>query len=220
MKTYQLATEKQLYIIRHGRTEYNHLGLVQGSGIDSNLDAIGHQQALSFFEAYQDIGFDKIYTSALRRTHQTVAPFVDRQDIPTQALKGLNEMSWGKKEGRAVTPQEDEAHFRMLEGWKKGLLHLKTPDGESPLEVYERQIEALQVIMKAENEQKVLICMHGRAMKIFLCLLLGYDLTQMDNFEHSNTCLYRVDYRPERQAFELKIQNCTNHLSGSSVLNH
>ncbi|WP_027003472.1 histidine phosphatase family protein [Hugenholtzia roseola] len=210
MKTYS-HSPKQLYIIRHGRTEYNHLGLVQGSGVDSDLDEIGRKQAQHFYQHYQHIGFDKIYTSALRRTHQTVAPFVVEQQIPMQPLKGLNEISWGNKEGRAVTPEEDRAYFKMIEGWRSGLLHLKIPDGETPLEVYERQQKALEIIMANPKEEKVLVCMHGRAMKIFLCLLLGIDLSKMDDFSHSNTCLYRVDYVGENQ-FELVINNCTRHL--------
>lgn len=57
---------KDIYLIRHGETAYNRLGMVQGSGIDSDLNALGQQQAQSFFEYYKDLNFDKIYTSKLR----------------------------------------------------------------------------------------------------------------------------------------------------------
>ena len=61
---------KDIYLIRHGETEYNRKGVVQGSGIDADLNELGQKQAEAFFAHYQDLPIDKIYTSALKRTHQ------------------------------------------------------------------------------------------------------------------------------------------------------
>ena len=65
-----------LYIIRHGETALNRQNIVQGSGVDSDLNNTGHRQAALFFNYYQNIRFDLVITSALKRTHQTVAPFL------------------------------------------------------------------------------------------------------------------------------------------------
>ncbi|HRG79965.1 MAG TPA: histidine phosphatase family protein, partial [Cyclobacteriaceae bacterium] len=59
---------KKIYIIRHGQTDFNLQGIVQGSGVDSSLNDMGRAQADAFYLTYKDIPFDKIYTSALRRT--------------------------------------------------------------------------------------------------------------------------------------------------------
>ncbi|MBE7179132.1 MAG: histidine phosphatase family protein, partial [Mucilaginibacter polytrichastri] len=69
---------KTLYIIRHGETELNKKGIVQGRGINASLNETGKRQAREFFEAYQDVPFDRIYTSTLQRTHQTVQHFIDK----------------------------------------------------------------------------------------------------------------------------------------------
>jgi probable phosphoglycerate mutase len=203
------SERKKIYIVRHGETEYNKLGLVQGSGVDASLNEKGWQQAKSFFDAYKHIKFDKIYTSALRRTHQTVHLFL-KNNIEWETLKGLNEISWGSKEGKVLTPADDQQHYAMLNGWKNGELHLKSDGGESPLEVQQRQKRALSYIMNQSKEQTILICMHGRAMKIFLSLMLGTDMRVMDTYEHNNLSLYVLDYKNDK--FELKVKNDRRHL--------
>ena len=50
---------KTIYLIRHGETEFNRMGIVQGSGIDSDLNETGILQARAFFETYRHITFNK-----------------------------------------------------------------------------------------------------------------------------------------------------------------
>lgn len=70
-----MSAKKTIYIIRHGETDYNKQGIIQGGGIDSSLNELGRRQAQQFYQAYHHIQFDRIYTSELKRTHQSVAPF-------------------------------------------------------------------------------------------------------------------------------------------------
>lgn len=85
---------KELYIIRHAETELNRLGIVQGRGVDSDLNDTGRAQAAAFFERYKTVAFDKIYTSELKRTHQTVQQFIDL-GLPWEQELGLDELAWG-----------------------------------------------------------------------------------------------------------------------------
>lgn len=199
---------KELYIIRHGETEFNKRGFVQGSGIDSNLNDTGKRQAQAFFEHYAHVDFDKIYVSALRRTWQSVEPFF-LKGIPMQALSGLNEISWGYKEGKVLSNEDDLQYFDMIKSWRDGDLTAKVPGGESPLEVAERQRVALNYIMQQTHERRVLICTHGRAMRIMLSLLLDGSLLSMDKYDHGNLCLYILHYDGER--FTLHTANSTEH---------
>ena len=52
--------------------------------------------------------------------------------------------------------------------------------------------------------------MHGRALRILLCHLLGKELIHMDTFPHSNVSLYRIKYKNEQ--FELLDFNNLDHL--------
>ena len=52
--------------------------------------------------------------------------------------------------------------------------------------------------------------MHGRALKIFLCLLTDTPLSKMDQFYHQNLTLYQLEY--DGQKFQVIKENCTKHL--------
>jgi broad specificity phosphatase PhoE len=201
---------KKIYLIRHGETLYNQLGLVQGSGIDSDLNELGYAQSKAFYNTYRHIHFDKIYTSTLKRTHQTVWNFIKR-GTPWQQLAGLNELGWGHREGRVITQQDDVEYKMILNAWQNGEMHIKPEGGESPMDVMKREQAALQSILENDDENTILICMHGRAMRIFLCLLLDTPLKDMDKFHHSNTCLYILHYTIDGQ-FHLVAENDTTHL--------
>jgi probable phosphoglycerate mutase len=201
---------KKVYLIRHGQTDFNLKNIVQGSGVDTDLNAVGKEQATAFYEAYKHIPFDKIYTSALKRSQQSVQQFID-DGIPHDALVGLNEISWGTKEGHRVTPEEDAYYHYMLEQWRLGATTLRIQGGESPEDVVKRMKPAVDYIMAKETERTILICMHGRAIRILLCHLFHYPLRSMDMFEHQNLCLYLLNYNGA--SFMLEKYNDTAHLS-------
>lgn len=201
--------EKTIYLIRHGETDLNKRGVVQGRGMDTNLNDTGRNQAEAFFKTYQDVPFDKIYTSSLKRTHQTVQKFIDKGISWTQ-YPGLDELAWGIHEGQESTEERRAAFAEMLGGWTNGNLDLKFENGESPLEVKTRQLEVLEILV-AENEAKnILICMHGRAMRLFLCLLTNKPITQMEEFPHQNTTLYKIHY--DGSNFHIIDFHNTDHL--------
>jgi probable phosphoglycerate mutase len=212
---------KKIYILRHGQTEFNKLGMVQGSGIDSDLNEVGILQAEAFYRFYKNIKFDKIYTSKLKRTHQTVDNFINKNDDKNAdktsnwvQLEGLNEVSWGIKEGKPLSEEDNRQYFNMLQAWKDGDLYWKVPGGESPIEVVKRQKKAWQYIMAHTHEREILVCMHGRAIKILLSWLLGTGLANMDNFKHQNTCLYLLSY--ENGKYTLELENDVKHLADIS----
>ena len=202
-------TSKKIYIIRHGQTDFNLQNIVQGSGVDSSLNNQGRLQAEAFFNAYRNVPFDKVYTSALKRTAETVASFI-KLGIPMESLRGLNEISWGTKEGFPITPEEDEYYHYMLSQWQIGNTSLRIEGGESPEDVVRRMQPALDHIMAHPEEKTVLVCMHGRAIRILLCVLLKKPLKFMDTFEHTNLCLYLLNY--DGATFTIELNNDTSHL--------
>ncbi len=195
-------------MIRHGQTDYNLRGIVQGSGIDAPLNDTGKSQAEAFYNTYKTTAFDKIYTSTLQRAVQSVDGFV-KDNIPHEQLSGLNEINWGDREGIEITPQDDAYYQQVIAKWQAGDTSLVIEGGESPEMVLLRQQQALAHILKGE-EDTLLICMHGRAIRILLCLMLNYPLRYMDEFEHTNLCLYKINYTGS--TFSIDWHNDTRHL--------
>lgn len=202
---------KTLYIIRHGETEYNRKGMVQGSGIDAPLNENGRKQAAAFFEAYKAVKFDKVYTSNLKRTVETVQGFLDL-GLPTEALSDLREISWGRQEGVAFTPETSTEYQAICEQWIEGNLDAKIEGGENPIEVEARLAKGFEYITSQPNEDTVLICVHGRVIRILMCWMLGIPLSEMDMFRHTNTGLYLVTF--DNGEYTIEQMNEVSHLEG------
>ena len=196
--------------MRHGQTDYNLKGIVQGRGIDSELNQTGKNQAKKFFQFYKNLPLDAIYTSTLKRTKQTVAPFLDL-DLSHKELIGLDELDWGVFEGMETTPEIHEQYKFFLKSWREGKYHVGPLKGESPEVVSKRQELAIKQILEQTHEKLVLLCMHGRAMRILLCQLLQNPLSMMDQYEHTNTCLYLL--KQVDSNFEIVERNNIVHLS-------
>ncbi|RZK48671.1 MAG: histidine phosphatase family protein [Pedobacter sp.] len=200
---------KEIYIIRHGETDLNKRGIVQGRGIDSDLNQTGINQANAFYNTYKHIKFDHIYVSNLKRTQQTVQKFIDN-GIAYTKLSGLDELAWGIWEGQPVTEKSQQAFKEIAEKWLNGNYDAKFDLGESPNEVSIRLQDALFKILSNKNEERILVCMHGRALRLFLCLLEKKPLSSMIDYPHKNTTLYKLLY--DGKSFKIVDFNSTTHL--------
>jgi len=183
-------SSKKIHIVRHGQTDYNLNNVVQGSGIDSCINENGINQANAFYEMNRHIKFDRIYYTGLQRTKQSIAKFLE-SGLPHEAVPDLNEISWGKYEGVPMDHSENEYYLNMITRWSEGELDYCIEGGESPNLAYKRLKRGMEYIL-SQGGDSILICMHGRAMRIMLCILLNYDLKYMDLFEHQNLCCYQL----------------------------
>lgn len=202
------TNSKEIYLIRHGETEYNRMGIVQGRGVNESLNDNGRQQALKFFQAYHHIPFDAVHTSTLKRSRETVDSFI-KKGIGHYEFEELDEICWGKYEGIKSTPSMKHEYKTMMTDWAKGIYHTKIEGGENPLELQARQqgyIDALHEL----DEELILICSHGRAMRSLLCTMLGQELKEMSNYPHGNLSLYKILLKDRR--FEVEIFNNRDHL--------
>src|SRR5690606_20246228 len=126
---------------------------------DAPLNEMGRRQSEAFYEYYRDEGFDKIYTSTMLRTHQTVAPLLT-DGIPWEQLDGLDEIGWGIYEGKEQTIEVMNGFSELITAWRNGQLDCCVEGGETPIQLVSRQRRALQHILSAQKEEKVLVCMH------------------------------------------------------------
>ncbi len=201
--------KKNIYLIRHGQTDYNLKGIVQGRGINSHLNEMGYSQAKKFFNQYKNVPFDRIYVSTLQRTHQTIAPFLDL-GLKHEIKDALDEIDWGVFEGVEHDQILEGTYYSIVEGWSQGNLDSKIEGGESPLELQARQMPLIEELRHAEYEN-ILLCSHGRSIRALLCGFLGKSLTEMDQFQHNNTCLYKLSV--ENGVFNVEISNDISHLT-------
>jgi broad specificity phosphatase PhoE len=201
----------RLFLLRHGETDYNLQKIVQGGGIDSDLNVTGYLQGEMFYDRYRSARFDAIYCSGLKRTRQTLHGF-EADGRAIHPLPGLNEMGWGELEGKPFDPVSHAAFLEMNARWAQGELDLAFPGGESPRAVWERTSAAIREIESRHAEGNILICTHGRTLRILLSGLGGYGIERMNWFPHENTGL-NILRRPDN-TWQFEKINCLQHLAG------
>ena len=195
----------RLFIIRHAETDYNKLGLIQGSEVDSELNEVGRKQSELFYDFYKELNIEKIYVSGLKRTLQTVKRFID-DGIPYEKINDFNEISWGINQGKN---DDLEEYKNLTESWKKGELDNKFNNGESPNDMVIRVMRGFDKVIK-ENFDNVLICIHGRALRVMLSKIIDNDLSKMDKYVHCNTGMYVLEY--DKEIFTIIDRNLRKHL--------
>ena len=202
---------KTIYFIRHGETDLNRAHIVQGSGVDSSLNELGHQQAGHFYDYYKHQNFDLVICSTLKRSYQTVIRFVDNE-IPLLRFAEINEMNWGVHEGKSSTPEMKAAYVEMIRQWNLSNFDARLEEGESAREMADR-INSFLDQLKQMPQKKILVCSHGRALRCVMTLLKGQHLREMESYKHSNTGLFLVEQ--EGQEFKVLLENDTRHLDGT-----
>jgi broad specificity phosphatase PhoE len=200
-------------LVRHGQTDYNLKGIVQGSGVDASLNDKGQAQAHAFYKAYHAVKFDRVYVSKLKRSKESVMGFINA-GLPYEEHESLNEICWGSREGKKITPEEDNYYHWILKQWQEGRTDLPIEGGDSPEDVANRQHAFIDLIKSRPGDKNILVCMHGRAMRILLCQLLNYPLKSMDMFEHENLGLYLIHYTGNQ--FIIDLYNNVDHLGDLS----
>jgi probable phosphoglycerate mutase len=183
---------KRLYFCRHGETDANRRGVLQGGGLDEPLNGNGHEQGKALGDVFKSRKIDVIYTSKLRRSIET-AEYIRRNKnnyIKMEKFMELNEISWGIWEGLSDIPGRDE----LLKKWEECDFNASAPNGESPNDCIRRAFPVIQNIIESEEEYSdILFVVHGRLLRIILAFLLQRNLLNMSSFSHHNTNINIID---------------------------
>ena len=102
-----------LYIMRHGKTDWNLLHKLQGK-TDIPLNDMGRQMARQACERYKDVHFDVCYCSPLTRARQTAELVLEGRNIPVIIDERLSEMGFGIYEGTEEVFEKPECPVRVL----------------------------------------------------------------------------------------------------------
>lgn len=203
---------KEIWVVRHGRTNFNKLGIWQGSGVDASLDEKGESQAESFYNAYKHIAFDLVITSELKRAIETMKPFI-AAGIQHKIYPEINEISWGIYEGKPHTEKSLAEYTRVTGEWANENYEIGFTGGESAIDLQQR-MESFCEQIKALDQDRLLICSHGRAIRAMLCVMKNEPLREMEKYKHANTGLFKGIL--ENGSFSFEDYNNVDHLELSS----
>ena len=159
----------ELYLLRHGRTDWNAKQLLQGT-IERELDEEGIRQAHEVSLVFASFTWAAIYSSKMVRAKQTAEIIASKYGLAIQPVEGLHECRYGICEG--MPKEEYEAKFMKEIQEKKSLpfekyLHYRIAEGfETAQEILNRVLPRLEEIEERHRGEKVLIVCHGGVMRI------------------------------------------------------
>ena len=193
-----LTSPTRIVLARHGETELNRLGVVQGSGMNADLNDTGEAQARKLGEALRGQDVRRLVSSNMRRAQQTARLAQSVWDSAAAASLTLDidarlrEIAWGTREGLKATPELREEYEQLVRDWEAGRLDARVPGGESAQELAVRLHDAWQDLSQcAENiGGTTVVVMHGRALRCMVCIVEGRDVRYMNEYEHANGGYY------------------------------
>ena len=174
----------RLLVVRHGQTEWNLSGRIQGSS-DIDLDEIGRAQVAECAPAIAAYEPVRIISSDLRRAVDTAKPIAELTGIEIELDKRLRERAYGPWEGLthleiAERFPDDHRRWRSQEP-------LLNPEIETWGDLKRRTSEAVRDIVESETAGTSIVVCHGGTARQIVGGVLGWDhgptsgLSGMDN---------------------------------------
>ena len=195
---------RRLYFLRHGMTDWNQRGFVQGSSYDIPLNDEGKLQARYAAEELSALPITCIASSHLSRASETADEVYAFHHLATRCiLQGFAEINYGDLEGKCIHNDDTESK-RLKNIFDQTSLDMETdstvryPGGENSREVEKRTREALQHLMNKksnpDDDRHLVVVGHGRSNKILLSSLLYNDVSKFSTIEQGNTAISVIDY--------------------------
>lgn len=170
------------WLVRHGQTDWNLTGRWQGQAPHAPaINEVGRAQAFAVRNQLKDLQFSAMYSSDLLRSRQTAELLAEPLGLNVTLEPRLREMDLGSWEGMLF----DEIRTRFPQELSKRArdpLNARAPRGESPMEVAERVIPAVDEIAVRHRDETVLIIAHGISLAIVTCRAQGISLDKL--YEH------------------------------------
>ena len=181
-----------LYSIRHAQSD--------SSVRDDNLRPLteaGQRQAEALAETLQKVKFDALYASTYPRTSETLKPLAAKQNLKIVPIFNLRERVLGQ-----VAPEQADRHRKAQ--WADE--NYKAEQGESILEVEQRNLKSLRSILRMHPGQTIGVGTHGFALSVILRALGDFDYQDHLALIEKSPCVYRLDFQGEKIAQIEEIQ--------------
>lgn len=204
-----------IYLVRHGKTEWNIEGRLQGQG-DSPLVEEGIIGAKKVGAALAAIEFDVCYSSLMPRAIDTANYIIGERSIPHFHHRGLNELDFGIWEGmKSVDLHQNEEYWQLKKSPKN--YQALSNQGETLENLYLRIRQTFQDICRIHQEKQnanILVVSHGMTLTLLTAVLKGLEWYEFrDENRHSfvnNTSITQV--RVENGKAEIIRFNQIEHL--------
>jgi len=190
------VARRRLLIARHGETEWNAIGRLQGH-TDVPLNDRGRNQASELAVTLEVAGIACVITSDLSRARETGAIIAARLGLaPPRVIPELRERRFGVFEGLT----RDECMTQFPDAWAAWHARTGVPEGGEPIaDAIARMHVALDALM-SEGGEPALVISHGGLMRLWLGEVIGDAIPPLPNgatyiVEHDGVRFIARDFR-------------------------
>jgi probable phosphoglycerate mutase len=188
-------------IIRHGETEWNAAGRLQGWR-DSPLTANGRAQAEAIAARLAREPVDALVASDLGRTQATATPIAAALGLTAAPDPGLRERCYGILEGMTwaeIEQRHPEAYARVVARDQD----FPVPEGESGFQFRDRVVDAFERLTEVHRDARVVVVTHGGVLGIVYRRAHDIALEMPRTFVVPNAALNRTRIEGRRWTVEL-----------------
>ncbi len=171
----------KIYLIRHGQTDWNNKGLIQGH-TDNKLNKVGKNQAKEISSKLKGIKIDKVFCSPLSRAEETLNIIKSQIgiDLDNIVMDGIIERDFGELEAMEV-----EVFYRIKD-------YSVLNDYEQNNQIEKRVNDSIEnIINNSKEEDSVLVCAHSHVIKAFLVSNFKEDYDY--SIKLSNCCILEIE---------------------------
>ncbi|MEZ8045712.1 alpha-ribazole phosphatase family protein [Vibrio sp. 10N.237.312.C02] len=162
------GTTKNIYLLRHGKVE----GEAALNGLSDVLVNPDLQDRICGALAKQDIAFDCVVTSPLRRCSDLANRYAQRMSVPLSVAPDFQEMNFGDVDGVPFDELEDK--WGMLETFWQDPANHQLTGAESLQSFHDRVTQAWSQLLNDPSDN-ILLVTHGGVIRILLAHCLDID---------------------------------------------
>lgn len=176
--------KKELYIFRHGETDWNKENRTMGWS-DVPLNDNGRAQAERLASDLQKAGLEIIYSSPLSRTFETAEIVARPNNIKIVTNDALKERNNGILEGHIARIEFPDIYDGMADP------NFAPPGGESTNQLKNRVLDAMDNIIKTSEQNTIGISTSNAAARVILEKFIDMELPP---FNLPNSAYFRLDW--------------------------
>ena len=197
-----------LYLVRHGETEWNRGGRIQGH-TDIPLSDEGRWQATRLAERLAPVEFAAAFVSDLGRTRETAGLLLAGRTMTPVITAELRERAWGPLEG--LTADERRQQFPQFAPAYPGAPTAAPPGAEGLAEMTVRA-QRVRTLLEGAGDGNVLVVSHGGFLAVLISEFLGLPMDNRSRIQLNTSSLSLIEVLADR-AIVFRL-NDTCHLDG------
>lgn len=212
-----------IYLLRHAQSVANTKGILAGQDDTVALSRLGQKQARTLTTYLQNIKFEKIWSSPLKRCVQTITPYMkENPKISFEVEPRIIEMDYGLWSGRKLSSLSRNPQWKGVQSKPSAFTF---PKGESFKQMRKRVEEVIEDL--TEGKGPFLLVTHGDIIKMFIATTLDLPIDRFQSFVAEPASITSISLGVKRNTilqinYKLTASDLTgftaNQLGGGNLL--